>query len=212
MSTFTERCIDNHRVDFQAQWSFDRDVITSTQRMGATLFVVLALCFTATSVHAEQGEHALSVGISWLTLTHPDAGEASFRMGGAADLGYRYALDDFWEIGGVITLGVDAGGDPKAGFIGHALFETRYVIDALTWVPYLCAGVGALARTSSPHTWVEGSHVSVDLSAHAGLGVEWRPARSWSLGIVGRYHLVPTDFSATKGPIQLSFLINWFLD
>jgi len=200
------------RVDFRATWSFDQGVLKPTQSSTILGLVLLLLCLPTHNASAEEGEHTLSAGLSWLSLTHPQESAPDLRMGALGGITYRYAVDDFWELGGNLSFGVDAGGDQAAAFVGQALFETRYVIDALTWVPYLCIGAGALMRSGAPRVWKEESTLSVDLSAHAGIGVEWRPARAWSIGIAARYHILITDFAETRGPIDLNVSASWYVD
>ena len=179
--------------------------------------LILAVCLGSMLVapnqaFAEEGEHALSAGASLMVLTHPSDAGGMLRFAPGAGIGYRYAIDDFWELGASLTLGGSLGADKPEAFIGHALFESRYVIDALTWVPYLCFGLGALVRGGGPRLWESGMSPSVDLTGHAGLGVEWRPARSWSIGLEAKYVVVLSDISQTTGPVQVRASASWYFD
>jgi hypothetical protein len=161
---------------------------------------------------AEQGEHALSAGVGLLTMAHPAEVGPEQRFAPVAEIAYRYAVDDFWELGGNVGVGIGVGGDVPEASVGFMFFESRYVIDAMTWVPYLCVGLGALLREDGPRVWAGERGPTLDLTGHAGLGVEWRPARSWSLGLVAKYHLALTDVMGTTGPIHVGFSASWYLD
>ena len=181
----------------------------STALAVAALLVALA----PTAVHAEEGELAWSVGAgfdSTLTLaSHGTVARWTPRIGG----GVRYALDDFWELGGALAVGVGLGGGPRAEPVFHLLAEARYVIDALQWVPYLCAGAGLLVRGDGPDAYAgPGSGPAFDATLHLGFGVEYRPSRDWSVGAVARYHLALPDPTRTVGPIDVFLSASFYYD
>lgn len=212
MSTFTGRRDRSSDVDFHGPWSFDRAVTRHLLITGLSLFTLSCALLGPNSAFAEEGEHALSAGIGVLMTSHAPEVGPSQRFAPVVEIAYRYAVDDFWELGGHVGVGIDVGGDVTESSIGFMFFESRYVIDALTWVPYLCIGLGALLREDGPRVWSGEAGPTLDLTGHAGLGVEWRPARSWSLGLVAKYHLALTDIKGTTGPIHVGFSASWYLD
>ena len=147
-----------------------------------------------------------------MIFTHQAQEPTLTRLAPILELSYRYAVDDFWEFGGQLGVGAGLGADHQSEFVGHVAFESRYVIDALTWVPYLCIGLGALWRSDGPRAWAGGPEHAVDVTAHLGLGVEYRPARSWSIGLAAKYYLVLTDMAETTGPVHLNVSASWYLD
>ena len=212
MSTFTGRAWTLTAVDFRLSWTFDRSVTPYPPRLCIVAACLSILLLGPPKASAEEGEHAFSAGVALLTMTHPAELGPELRLAPVGEVGYRYAIDDFWELGAKLSLGVSLGGRQPEAMVGHGFFESRYVIDALTWVPYLCFGVGALVRQGGPRVWAGSSGPSVDISAHAGLGVEWRPARAWSLGVEAKYVIAFSDIKATTGPIQLGFSASFYLD
>lgn len=147
------------------------------------------------------------------TVTLPAAGGTLGRFFPLASGGVRYAVDDFWELGGFASAGVGVGGGLRPEGLAQLAFEARYVIDALTWVPYLCAGVGGLLRSDGPGAY-DGlaAGPAIDLTAHAGFGVEYRPSRDWSVGAVARYHFALTDLARTIGPIDFVISVSFYRD
>ena len=166
----------------------------------------------SSAAHAEQGEGAWTLGGTVPIFTHPTDDASLSRVAILGDLGLRYALDDFWELGAVVHGGIGLGGDQRPEGIGHALVETRYTIDALTWVPFLSAGLGCLIRSDGPASWRGVSGPRVDLTGHLGFGVEYRPERTWSLGLVARFHGVFTDIQDTIGPFGISMSWSGYWD
>ena len=191
--------------------AFDRPVVRHHLVCGLTVLALGWLFFSPPTASAEQGEHALSAGAGLLTMAHAPGVGPEQRFAPVIEVAYRYAVDDFWELGANLGAGVGIGGEVPEASLGFIAFESRYVIDALTWVPYLCFGLGALLREDGPRAWSGDGGPTLDVTGHAGLGVEWRPARSWSLGLVAKYHLALTDAVGTTGPIQVGFSASWYI-
>jgi hypothetical protein len=84
--------------------------------------------------------------------------------------------------------------------------EGRFVIDALTWVPYLAFGGGAWARHEANEGW------RVDGSIYGGFGIDYRPARAWSVGFLARGHVLLTDLQRSTGPFDAQILVSIYLD
>ncbi len=163
--------------------------------------------------HAEEGELAWSVGGGLHSTVTLSGGGSTGRFYPLATGGVRYSLSDFWELGGFLSGGVGLGGGVRAEGMAHLAAEVRYVIDALQWVPYLCAGAGVLLRTDGPDVLTGvGSGPAVDATVHVGVGVEYRPSRDWSVGGVVRYHVALSDLSRTVGPIDVAITVSFYSD
>jgi hypothetical protein len=212
MSMFTGGHHRSRDVDFHVVWSFDHPVTRHPLAFGLILAALSWTLLRPTPVLAEQGEQAWSGGVGLMTMAHAAEVGPEMRFAPVAEISYRYAVDDFWELGGNLGVGVGLGGEMPEASLGYALFESRYVIDAMTWVPYLCFGLGVLLREDGPQAWSGEGGPTVDLTGHAGLGVEWRPARSWSLGLVVKYYLALTDVAGTTGPLHVAFSASWYID
>jgi len=159
---------------------------------------LLVIGATPDIARGEEGEVSVSAGG---TVARWASADTSTVEGGLA-LGATWWLTDFWSAGlrlrGVGTLsGPDA---PAPAASAH--LEARYVLDALTWVPWVCAGAGgSWGGSSGPGGGTAGL-------VHAGLGLDYRPRRVWSVGIAGRYHLALTDLDQTTGPLELSLILR----
>lgn len=149
-------------------------------------------------VRAEADEWALHVGPGLTGLSErplaADGDEASLRLGLGLTTGLRYGLSDFWQLGASLDahLAVE-----DAAFLGALYAELHYVIDIVTWVPFLTLGVGARLRDQTPSA--SGPELRVDLAVTLGGGIEYRPDRDFAFGLEGRYELIPTDFSRAHG-------------
>jgi hypothetical protein len=163
---------------------------------------------------ADEGELRVSVGAGvLLPVTALDAETSLTRPTPILDVAAVYAITDFWQIGLALRGGVALGGGRDPEGVGHVLLDGRFVIDALTWVPWLTFGAGLLVRQDGTDAYLgSGSGPDVDPTAHVGLGVDWRPARQWSLGAVARYHLVLTELDVTTGPVEISLFGSLYFD
>ncbi len=73
--------------------------------------------------------------------------------------------------------------------------------------------VGGISRKGvGPGAWSGIPGPRFDATAHLGGGVEYRPDRSWSLGLVFRYHATLTDLTGTVGPFDLSVTYSFYSD
>jgi hypothetical protein len=154
----------------------------------------------------EPGERRLSGAVAtYSTSTTLDAQTVLPHLFVLADVALTWSIDHYWELGlAVRGGGAVAAGDRPEG-IAHALLDCRYVIDAMTWSPWLTIGVGALLRTRGTLAYRgdEAAVPDVDLTLHAGLGLDYRPSREWSVGLVVRYNLAVTDdLAGMVGPIE----------
>ncbi|MCA9516335.1 MAG: porin family protein [Myxococcales bacterium] len=176
--------------------------------VAAILTALLAVAGAASPAHAEEDELALTLGAgAWIeSATVGDAEIASVAP--IALVGLRYGLSDFWQLGGSVTAGVSLSGDHDPAFVGTAHLEAYYFLDVVTWVLYGMAGAGVLVRDAHPDVLAgTASGPGFDLSVLAGLGLDYRPARDWSLGLAIRYHVVVTDLDRTSP--TLSATLGW---
>ena len=172
-----------------------------------------AVCLAPAPAWAEEGELAWSVGASTTFTISPltsttDVTRVAPMLRGAV----RYGLSDFWEIGGELQAGVGLGGGLAVEAVSHLLLDVRLTLDALTWVPYLCAGGGALFRSDGPAAYVGGSGPAFDATLHIGVGVDYRPRREWSVGLVYRQHFVLSDLANNTGPMDITVMASFYSD
>lgn len=126
----------------------------------------------AAPASATQGEHETSIGLTGALRGSPGVGGTVTSPVGGLDVRWLYDLSDFWAIG--------AGAHSR--FFGNnglatrsaLTFDGRFVLDALQWIPSVGAGVGVGYGTGVGNAVVPWAHVD--------LGVDYRPARTWSVG------------------------------
>ena len=158
---------------------------------------------------AEADEWTVSLGAFYRGLSTHDAtaGAGYINALGAAGA-FRYGLDDFWQLGGSLHAGIALGTPPGAsgassiGFLGTASVELHWVVDIVTWVPYLTLSAGALARAGGPTDGVR-----LDALVGVGGGIDYRPDRSWSVGLVARAEFPVTDLART--PVTYFATLTW---
>lgn len=155
------------------------------------LVAAFLVSFAAVPARAEADEWALSLGPVYRGLVEPagDGERTIYRsaLGGFARL--RYGLDDFFQIGGSLDVDLGFANDvsPYAA-IAAAFFEVHYVVDIVTWVPYVTLGVGGLMRGAAPED--DHTELHVEPALTLGGGLEYRPARDFAVDFSGRYELV----------------------
>jgi len=181
-------------------------------------FVPLCLLVLASATaHAEDGEWALSVGPNYRGLSEAAGDEgATLRSAPGALVRLRYGVGDFFQIGASLDAGIALPtGTSVAAPVIAALFEAHYVIDIVTWVPFVSAGLGALVRGAVPtgalQKDADDAETRVDLVLTFGGGIEYRPARDWAVGFSGRYELIVTDFDRADA-FSLSLFYTHFLE
>jgi hypothetical protein len=179
-----------------------------------TSCAALAVLGAAPTARAERGELQLAptLGVATWDTRLPAGGSVS-RLAVVGGLELGYAVSDFWQIALTTRGGPALLGDPRVELGFLASLEMRYVIDAVTWVPYLCGGAGVLVRSLGPDAYAGGQGPAADLVLHLGLGVDYRPARAFSIGAAIRYHLAVTDLVRTSvGPLDAAFRVAVFFD
>lgn len=138
--------------------------------------ILLLLCHTASAAAAEA-DGALVVGARY-HMVHLE-GRPATHLGGLA-AGIEWGLSDFWSIQALLSgdAGASLGGPAAAG--GTAGVQIAALIDATQWIPAVAAGVRGGILDSGLEGRVDGY-----LDLYGGAGLDWRPTRSWSLGVFG---------------------------
>jgi hypothetical protein len=151
--------------------------------VGAAVWVGLA----AGDARAEAGSWALDAGVGYRAVASPGGGTTHIAT---TVLGLHRWLDEAWQVGFGLEVGqvsntsgessLTAGG---GGPWGVGELTLRWALDAFTWVPFAQVGLGAVVREVSEvdHDVVMTSG-RLDPAVSGVLGVDWRPARAWSLG------------------------------
>ncbi|MFH1530134.1 MAG: hypothetical protein ABIK09_05285 [Pseudomonadota bacterium] len=136
-----------------------------------------ALAIGSTSAAAAEAESAVVLGARYLMVDLTD--REPVHLGGVT-AGMEWGLSDFWNLqatisgfGGGTATGVAAAG----GTVG---IQIATLIDATQWVPYLAAGV----RCGLLDIGVDAS-IDPYLEVYGGGGVDYRPSRSWAVGLFG---------------------------
>ena len=149
----------------------------------ATPLAVAALACLACPAWAEQGEHALSITPRYAVEVPSDGGADLHGVG--LGVGWEWGIDDFW------ALVADASWSHHFGEVADldvalGLAGIRYSIDAFEWVPHLDLLIGGALLAPT------GAAAEGDFAIAAAFGLDWRPTRSWAIGVEGRYHAFVT--------------------
>ena len=143
----------------------------------AQLTLLIMCAIYATPAVAGGGEHMLSIRPEYVHMTGP---------GGGLSVGYQWGIDDFFN------LWVDAGwsgapADGASAAVSNRVMTTVgvvYHLDSFQWIPYLSTSVGLY----SAFTGEEDPRLA--LGFELGGGLDYRPAREWSLGLFGMFHAI----------------------
>lgn len=157
----------------------------------------LASLAASGAAHAVERQHHLGFGPTIGVLAVEGKSTVSAGMG--ATLHYAYGLNDQFNLmaeGGAVVVATDQQQDTpetprtRPARVDHLSIGLGYVVDILTWVPYLTAQVGG-------HHLVGGTLPSslVVPSAQLGLGVDYQLSRSLAFGVAARQHLLLTKLS-----------------
>ena len=184
------------------RWNLRHGCPRISARFRAVVFLTALGSFVAPTrnTFAAEDEHILSAAARYASVV-PFAGEGDDRHGLGLSVGYRYGLTDFW---GLLTDGAYAFLPYGAGVdhLGFLRFGTTYNIDATEWVPWLglTVGVYALSTLDMP----------VDGGAAVGAGVDYRPARSYSVGIDFWYHALFLHLEQIPATITIGLRVSWY--
>ena len=166
------------------------------------LAAVLVLAMSsARPAAADDGESALSVGLAFATFTIPDHD----GQGGALSLEYERGLSDAFWLRGAAAGAVHHGGDEDGtSYAGHAAVGLTYVIDVLKYVPYLHAGVGAVA--------LGGAELEEELHpvAEIGIGLDILTRRGLSYGVFGRVSSFFDDSAFVTAGVRVTWRWGFF--
>ena len=173
----------------------------------ARITLLLWLIGVAPAAHAEAEETVLWTGMQGVNWSRAEASSTPSSGAMAGAVGARYGLDDFWELAAQLGAGATVIGADRGALFGVAFLEARYTIDALTWVPWVCAGGGTIVRDA-----LDGDSLRADVTGHLGVGTDYRPAREWGLSFAMRAHVPFTDPGRSSGPVELTAAYAWYLD
>jgi hypothetical protein len=148
------------------------------ERAGAVAALALGMALAAGVARADEGDHALSVSLSYGRYSIPDP-ELSAN-GGVLGVDYERGVSE------ALWLRVSAGGglyrgDGQTTYSGQATVGATYALDVIKYVPYFNAGLGAIV--------IGGGDLDTDVAAllEIGAGVDVLHSRSLSYGVVVRF-------------------------
>jgi hypothetical protein len=161
------------------------------------LATATALGALAPAARAVERQHHLGLGPTLGMLKVDD--KPTLSVGVGATLHYAYGLNDQFnlmaELGSVVVAAEEKLNTPdtprtRPTRADQASVGLGYVIDILTWVPYLTAQVGA-------HHLSGGTLASslVIPSAQLGVGVDYQLSRTFAVGVAARQHFLLTKMS-----------------
>ena len=170
--------------------------------------LVISLCILSSGAsRADKGEWQMAAGLGTHILVTSNGSTSTTQLAPTLQLGVAYAITDYWQLAIQLYGGAEVLQEKGPGGFAQALIEARFVLDALTWVPYLSVGFGTTVRDNpAPDA------TATDATAHLGIGVDYRPKRKWSIGLDARYNFLLTDFKGTTGPIQTTLTFKLYLD
>ncbi len=178
--------------------------------LGALAIVTMLMVMP--KAYAEEGEFSLAIGTG-LVITTLDEGHTSRdRFGPLIDLSVMWSLDDFWMLGARLQGALQLEDIDTMGGQGHLTVETRYVIDALVWVPWAAVGFGVLVEAPASAQTGVNEGLAYDLTLHLGAGIDYRPERDYALGMSVRYHFAPLSMPEKMGPIEVGIQGSFFFD
>jgi hypothetical protein len=157
----------------------------------------LSIALLAASARAAQDEHALSLGPRYAGVF--TTGDDAHGVGLA--VGYRYGLSDFF------TLLVDGGYAVLPAEPEHFAFVrvgATYTIDALEWVPWLGLALGGYVAPN-PDARLDGG-------ASAGVGLDYRAQREWSVGVEVWYHALFRQLDTVPAVLTAGLNLTWYLE
>lgn len=119
---------------------------------------------------AQAEEWVFGVGPGWRLVAADDT--ESHRVG--LSFGGHFTIDDFWQLGasGEWMFPLDDG-----GMAGSVRADVRWLLDVLTWVPFIEASVGLHGQLDATT-----DSMQFNLMTLGSLGIDYRPERDWSIG------------------------------
>jgi hypothetical protein len=176
----------------------------------------ILLASTALEAPARAVEHEKHLGVDLGGSMLVIDGKSTNDLGGTAMLHYTLGLSDAFDLMfegaySLVALGQHASG-PKTPhtypeWIANANVGIGYVFDVLTWVPYagiLVGGYGLSGGTIQGLKAMPGVEIA--------LGLDYRIARSFSVGVAARQHLLSeTDTYKSFTQLLARFEYVWGL-
>lgn len=157
------------------------------------LVMAATLMLAPPTATAFPGDQAVFAGVSYDRM-YRDGGPPGHGLGSL--VGWRYSLSDDWNLWSALSYAGFVGPKPSSDLAGLAL-GAAYVIDAVSWVPEVHAGVGFFSGAGS-RTW------EPDVAAVAGLGLEYRRFREFGVGFRGEYRLLCRQWESTSGTLSIA--------
>jgi len=169
------------------------------------------------AARADEGEWALSLGPAYRVYSDDLAGT---RHSLGLSVGAHYALDDFWQLGGTVegaytvAPSLVAQAEDPTGLSGMVRADIRWLVDVLTWVPFVevSVGVAIRGRNDPPDATSSPSTARLDLVTLVSIGLDYRPERDWSLGVRGGVGWLLTDLSRAGALTRLDLMAIFHFD
>jgi hypothetical protein len=189
--------------------------IPSRPLVAALIAAAALAALPAPAARADAEAWTVSPGLLWRTA---DDGRVGGWHAVGLGVGAHYGLDDFWQLGGTIEAAWmpvrgDTAEDPT-GLLGLARLDVRWLVDVLTWVPFVEASVGAVFRGRNAPADLGASPASprLDLLVMGSLGLDYRETRDFSVGLrVGVGGLL-TDLDRAGPLTRVDLVLNFHLD
>ncbi|MCC6623271.1 MAG: hypothetical protein IT385_18575 [Deltaproteobacteria bacterium] len=177
-------------------------------RRVACVLVSSLLVLIAAGARAEMEEWQISVGPGYRGVVLDSDPALAIHAPGVS-FGAWYGIDDYWQLGGGghAGLGIPVateGAAPDPAFVGSLGAEVRYVLDIVEWVPHLAVAIGGMWNGV-------GELGAFDLIVGGGLGIDYRPAREWSVGLSGRYDVALTDLDGISATFHVALVYSLHL-
>jgi hypothetical protein len=168
-------------------------------RLALAVLALIAALGAPSPARAAEGEGVLSGGLSF---------DAALGSGGGASYGFgalalfRHGLADDWNLYVAGSYAGLLGPGPRAD-LGGLTVGASYVLDAVTWVPEIYAGVGVFG---SPATGAYRTDVGVE----AGLQLDWRRYREFAVGGRVGYRFLVLNRDRLAGEVTLAVHVSTF--
>jgi hypothetical protein len=153
--------------------------------------------FSAGDATALENQHKIGVDIGASVLKIDN--KSTLDVGGGLGLHYSYGVNDQFDFlaeaaSSLVAIGQSDDDSTvlytRPGGVSNVGAGVGYVIDILSWVPYLCALGEGYAMTGGT---VQGTKLLGGVAL--GLGVDYKVTRHFNLGVAYRQHMMLTDLS-----------------
>ena len=167
--------------------------------------LVVGLMVISHRVHAFERQWHAGIDFGYAGVTWRD----QFRKGLGGGLHGAYGLTDAYNL--LLEVGAsthfvdseDCEGCPNLR-TGHAAMGMAYTLDVISWVPYMGLLVGGY------RFWGAEQAAEFKLGFQGALGCDYRPSRSWAVGLQARYHTFSdAPFTANYLTVFARFELLW---